>query len=95
MKKLLLPILLLAPCLNAKLIFSPINQMYYSTKMTPDLSPIKYDILAKYASKMIDAAFDEDISIEYIITHLKELLLADGSKEAEILSEDISEIWDI
>ena len=92
MKKLLLSLLLLAPCLNAKLMYSPETNMYYSTALTPDLNRVKYDILAKYAVKMIDAAYYEEIEIVFMIKHLKELLMSDGSKEADILYSDIVEV---
>ncbi len=93
MKKLLLPILLLTSCINAKLMYSPEKKTYYSTKMTPDLNAEKYNTLAQYAARMIDAAYYEDINIVYIITHIKEVLITDGSKEANILYDDMSEVW--
>lgn len=93
MKKLLLSILLLAPALNAKLMYSPEKDIYYSTNMTPELDPVKFDTLAKYAVKMIDAAYYEDIGVIYVVTHIKEVLIADGSKEATVLYNDMAEIW--
>jgi len=93
MKKLLLPILLLASSLNAKLMFRPETDTYYSTNLTPDLNSIKYDTLAKYAVRMIDVAYREEVGIIYIITHLKDVLMADGSKEADILYDDLVEVW--
>lgn len=89
--------LLLALCfaipLNARLMFSPERQVYYSTNLKPEHNAEKYHTLAKHATKMIDTAYDQDIDIKYVIYNIKLSLLVDGSPEADILYDDINEVW--
>jgi len=94
MKKLLLSLLLLAPCLNAKLMYSPEKKMYYSTNMQEEHNASKYHIFAQYAVMLIDNAYDNDINIKDILDHIKNVLIKDGSKEADILYDDIVEAWE-
>lgn len=91
MKVLLL--LLLASSLNAKLMYSPEKQMYYSTNLTSEHNAEKYHTLAKNATLLIDVAYYEDIDIKSMISSIKNTLLVDGSPESDLLYDDIVEVW--
>lgn len=92
MKKLILAFLL-PLSLYAEIKYDDSTGLYYSTKIKSDMDPIKYHYLAHYCSMLIDAADHEGIDLEEMLYHIREILIRDRSREAGILYDDLSYLW--
>ena len=92
MKKLLLS-LLIPLSAHAELLYNKDRNMYFSTKLTDSMDPVRYHVLAQYYSLLIDNALEEKIDMKYMIWYIKEQLIYDASPEAMVLYEDLEELW--
>ena len=93
MKKLLLSMLIPFSAFPA-VQYNTETKMYSSTKNIKSINPVRYHILAEYCSLLLENAINTAVDIYEVIQHIKEMLVCDNSPEADLLYDDLSEIFE-
>ncbi len=92
MKKLLLSLFITFSAFGS-LEYNDETKMFYSTKNSEFVDPIRYHIIAEYCALLLENALKDNIDLYDIIQHIKELLTFHDSIEADLLYDDFCELW--
>ncbi len=69
------------------------TSMYYSEALTEDMDALRYHCLAHYCSMLLEIAEEQGVELTEMYQHIREVLIKDRSREAEILYKDLSFLW--